>query len=180
LVLVALLGCIHTRPHDPIDGAWRVDTRARRQLTWGGVFCAWEAEDLSFSGQPLWSAPPPDRVDGEHNEEWCEDGGESGRMVDVTGQDGPFLSTRLREVGCCPERTTVRCVTWDLRTRVPTTLEAYDEKHAEWRRKKLDRIVTGDPSLAGWVIEPQAFLVRDGHVAFCAVKGDEVREVAVR
>lgn len=173
------LACTRTPPHDPVVGTWAVTPVARRELTWDGVYCAWESEDLTFEGMILSSAPPPDLEDGVLNEGWCEVGGESARLVDVVGQDGPFLSTRVQHVDCCPERAEARCVTWDVRTRAQASLEAYDPRRAAVRRRKLDKLLAEDRGFDGWVIAPDAFLLFDGHVRFCATRGGEVREIPI-
>src|SRR4051812_10621443 len=92
-VALALLwaGCVHTPPHPPILGQWAVTTARREQMTRDGVYCAWEAESLSFADRPIWTADPPE------GENWCHAAGEAARTVDVLAQDGPFLSTRLVE-----------------------------------------------------------------------------------
>jgi hypothetical protein len=180
LVPLLLLGCVHTPPHDPPPGRWTVDTVRREQMTLDGTWCSWEAENLVYEHDAVWAATPPDEDGGPRTDTWCVDGGESARMVDVVAQDGPFLSTRLHEEGCCPRRDETTCTTWDLRTRGRAHLEDYDGRHAEWRWAKLQHLLAKDPDLVGWSFDRDAFLVRGGHVTFCGVKGGLVREVRVR
>lgn len=169
--LVSLLvACVHTPPHEAVPGAPTVAFARREQMTRDGAWCAWEAESLSFDGRPLWVADAP----GE--ESWCRaPGGEASRVVDVLGRDGPFLSVRLTEWGCCPDHAVSRCVTLDVRTGEPTTLEAYDPRHAE---RRWSRAVRDAPP--GFTLSPDAFLVGDRHVRFCAMRGEEMAEVPVR
>lgn len=165
---------IHTKPSPPPPAKWEVTFARVEQMTRQGTWCAWEAESLVYDGKPIWSADAPE------DESFCKAPFESARMVDVLGQDGPFLSVRLREWGCCPEEEAVtRCVTYDLRTGAPTTLEAYDPKHFEWRTKKLQRVLDKKHG-GGWSVDPSAFVVGGGHVKVCATRGDEDIEVAIR
>lgn len=165
---------IVTKPHPPPEGAWAVTYARVERMTPKGIWCAWEAESLAYDGTPVWTAEPP------QDESFCQAPFEAARMVDKLGQDGPFLSVRLRDWGCCPEREAeTRCVTYDARTREPTTLEAYDPKHYEWRAKKLQRVLDKKHG-GGWSVEPSAFVVGGGHVRVCATRGDEVIEVPIR
>lgn len=73
---------------------------------------------------------------------------------------------------------TSTCVTWDLRTGRPARLVDYDAKHApaRWRRATRRAARAGFPALS-----PGAFVVGDGHVAFCVPEaGGEMRWVRVR
>lgn len=179
-MLLLLAACVHTPPHDPVPGRWELHTERRERITPDGTWCSWEAENLSYDGRPVWTQEPPDLVEGHHNEDWCGTGGESARMMDVVAQDGPFLSTRVRTLACCPPEETVACVTWDLRTAAPARLPDFDEKRAASRWERLQRALAADPTLAGWTFAPDAFLVDGGHVRFCGVRGAEVREVRVK
>lgn len=170
MLLLALLGCVHTPPHAPLPGTAAVELVRREQMTRHGEYCAWEAENLTFEGRPIWYEEAPE------GESWClAPGGESARVVDLLGQDGPYLSAKLEEWSCCPEVTTVRCVTYDLRTGEPATLEQYDPRHAERRWEKARKRVP-----AGAVVLRDAFVVGDGHVRFCAFQGETMTLVPVR
>jgi len=163
-----------------VAGRWHVHTERRERLTHDGTWCSWEAENLSYEGRPVWAVEPPDVVDGEHNDDWCTVGGEAARTIDVVAQDGPFLSTRVRTWSCCPPAETLACVTWDLRTAAPARLTDFDEKRAEGRWTRLQRLVAANPTLADYVFAPDAFLVDAGHVRFCGVRGGEAREIRVK
>lgn len=169
MLLLALLGCVHTPPHPPVAGTPAVELVRLEQMNAHGEYCAWEAENLVFEGRPIWSVASPDE------ENWCRSPGEQARWIDILGQDGPFLSATLHEEACCPEATSVRCVTWDLTTGEPATLAQYDPRWAERRWEKAQAKVP-----AGWEIFPDAFAVGDGHVRFCAFRGEEVRLVPVK
>lgn len=165
---------VHTPPHPPPPAKWEVAYTRAEQMTPAGVYCSWEAENLLYDGKAIWSADPPE------DESFCKEPFEAARTIDVLGEDGPFLSVRFREWGCCPEREALtRCVTYDLRTATPTTLEAYDPKHYKWRAKKLQRVLDKKHG-GGWSVEPSAFIVGDRHVRVCATRGDETIEVAIR
>ncbi len=165
---------VHTDPHPPPAARWEVTYVRKEDMTPEGVWCAWEAESLYYDGKALWSAAPPD------GESWCRAPFEAARMVDVLGEDGPYLSVRLTEWACCPEREIVtRCVTYDLRTGAPATLEAYDPRSYTWRARRLKRVLDRKHG-GGWSVEPGAFVVGGGHVRVCATRGDEAIEVALR
>ena len=162
-----LVGCVHTPPHPPVEGTWSREFTRRQELRRDGRYCAWEAESPAWSGTLLWPAEAP------IGDNWCETDGETARWFDVVGQDGAFLSTRLQEMGCCPDHWTAVCVTWNLETAKPATLVEYDEKRAErrWERAQteLQTLLQSRPALAGYTITPDAFVVKPGgHVAFCA------------
>lgn len=155
-------GCVHTPPHDPVGGAWKKDFVRREEMREDGTFCSWEAESLVYEGAPVWSAEPPT------GQNWCGTADEVSRYFDVLGQDGPFLSVHTVETGCCPERSSAECVTWNLSTGQPATLTEYDEKHAAKRWLAAQVALAGSP-WEGYLLIPDAFLVVDGgHVAVCA------------
>jgi hypothetical protein len=172
-LLLLLVACRHTPPHEPIAGTVVIELDARAALLRNGEECQWEAEQLRIDGAPVWAVEPPE------GEDWCLAGDERARTVDIVSQDGPFLSTILGEMDASGAWTR-RCVTWDLRTRAPATLLDWDERRAPRRLAELATAKLRDPSLAGWTLSPEAFLVRDGHVAFCAMRGTEIREVVVK
>ena len=165
---------IHTPSQPPAERPWSVTFERREQMTRAGVWCSWEAESLVAGDLPIWSAEPPEE------ENWCKAPGESARMVDVLGSDGPYVSVRLTDWGCCPNRQThVRCVTYDVRTGQPATMEAYDPKSWKWRSQRLEQIAT--KSYGGrlsW--EPSAFVVGGGHLRVCATAGGEDVDIALR
>lgn len=165
---------VKTPPHAPPPATWEVTYTRVEQMTRGGVYCAWEAESLVYDGKALWAAPPPE------DESFCKAPFESARWVDVLGEDGPFVSVRLTELGCCPERDVVtRCVTYDVRIGEPTTMAAYDPKNAKWRAKKLTRVLDRRDG-GGWTVAPEAFVVGGGHVRVCATRDEEDIEVPIR
>ena len=165
---------VKTPAHAPPPAKWEVTYARVEQMTRDGAYCAWEAESLIYDGKPLWTAEPPE------DESFCKAPFEAARTVDVIGQDGPFLSVRLTEWGCCPEEERrTRCLTYDLRTGEPATVESYDPRHAGWRRKKLARVLQRRDG-GGWTVEPGAFVVGDGHLRVCAARGDEDIEVRIR
>jgi hypothetical protein len=165
---------IHTPSQPPAERPWSVTFERREQMTRAGVWCSWEAESLVAGDLPIWSAEPPEE------ENWCKAPGESARMVDVLGSDGPYVSVRLTDWGCCPNRQThVRCVTYDVRTGQPATMEVYDPKSWKWRSQRLAQI--SKRSYAGalsW--EPSAFVVGGGHVRVCATAGGTDVDIALR
>ncbi|MDP2311056.1 MAG: hypothetical protein Q8P18_33860 [Pseudomonadota bacterium] len=165
---------VHTPPLAPPGPPWEVAFLRREDMTRQGVWCAWEAESLLYDGKPLWSAEPPE---GEH---WCLAPFEAARMVDVLGENGPYLSVRLTEWACCPDREAItRAVTYDLRTGVPTTLEAYDPRYFSWRTKRLQRILDRNHG-GGWSVDPTAFVVDGRHVRVWATRGGEAIEIPLR
>jgi hypothetical protein len=164
---------VHTPPH-PVEGRWQIELVRIEQATASGRPCVWEAEQLTYEGRAVWVATPPG------DESFCRAPGEAARMVDVLGEDGPFLSVRLEERRCCPERVEVTpCVTYDLRSGTPVSLEAYDPDRFDWRSKKLTRVLERRHG-GGWTAEPWAFVVDRGHVRVCATRGDERLEVPIR
>jgi hypothetical protein len=165
--MLLLLACVHTPPHDPVQGQPSVTAAWREEPLDPGA-CMWSSENLRFGGTPLWveDTPPEDG--------WCRAPSDSARLVDVLGVDGPFLSARLETRSCCPERVAVRCVTWDVRTGAPATLESYDPRHAERRWERAQRRAPD-----GYALEREGFLVGDRHVRFCARRGEDVVLVGV-
>lgn len=165
---------IHTAPLPPPGAKWEVAFLRMEDMTPEGVWCAWEAESLLYDGKPLWSAEPPE------GEQWCQTPFEAARTVDVLGENGPYLSVRLTEWACCPEReSVVPAVTYDLRTGQPTTLEAYDLRHFDWRSKRLRQILDKKHG-GGWAVDPAAFAVDGRHVRVWATRGAEVIEIPLR
>lgn len=173
MLLLLTLGCMHTPPHPPAPSPWTMDLVRRAEALPDGTGCVWEAENLSYGGAPVWAEPGPE------GEGWCEAPGEEARLVDVLGQDGVFLSVRLRTFRCCPEVWEERWLTWNLATGAPATLEQYDERLAERRWARLQRLQARDPTLAGWDLARDRFVVGDGHVRFVALRGGEVRLIPV-
>lgn len=174
LILGGSVGCVHVPPRPVVPGAWTVTTERRYDQWTRGELCSWEAEQLTFAGQPLWVSPPPE------GEGACPPGNDAARTADVVGQDGPFLSAILRERDDAQGLSTVRCVTWDLATRLPTTLDGLDQKRAEhWRATAAAELVA-DPSLAGWLMTGDSFVLREHHVVYCLVRGDQMRELPIR
>ncbi len=166
---------VHTPPHAAPAAPHTIVYERREEMLPDGVYCAWEAESLWADGKPIWSVAAPE---GEH---WCQQPFEFARVVDVLGQDGPFLSVRLTEWGCCAEHEqVVPCRTYDLRTGAPATLEAYDPRHAAGRLRRLRRLLARRDDGGGWEVDPSAFRVGGGHVRVCAARGDERIEVALR
>lgn len=165
---------VHTAPLPPPDAAWEVAFLRREEMTPSGVWCAWEAESLMYDGKPIWSAPPPE------GDQWCSSPFEAARMLDVLGENGPYLSVRLTEWGCCPEHESIdRAVTYDLRTGQATTLEAYDPRSFRWRSKRLQRILDKKRG-GGWTVDPSAFVVDGRHVRIWATRGQEAIEIPLR
>lgn len=172
--LLGVASCLHTPPQPPFPGEVTREVERVDVLTRDGAPCLWESEQLRIAGADVWTRPPP------VEEGWCVDGAEQAWMVEILGRDGPFLSTLLVEADLLVPRREARCVTWDLRSRQPTTLAAYDERHAERRLELLDRAVAKDPSLAGLAFDPAAFVVGGGHVRFCTFRGEQLVLVPVR
>ena len=150
----------------------------------------WEAEQLWFSQQALWVEELPEAPNG------CRPPSDRVRLVEVAGQDGPYLSVVLRESDCCgadggtdgagdaegdAEGSGGRllCRTYDVRTGEVATLREYDRSRADRRLARLDRLWRRQGSPAGFVLEEDAFLVDGGRVRFCAIHGDEVQFIPV-
>lgn len=173
---LVLTACVHTAPLPPLPEAAARRTVRVDTVTVRGDECLWEAEQLTYGGEPVWTAEPPS------GENWCSGGTEVGRMVDLGQQNGPFLSTTLTTLDVTPNSTrwTTRCVTWNLGSRTPTKLEGYDEKHADRRWAQALVIQAGDPTLAGWAMERDSFLIDGRHLTFCAIRQREVRQIHVR
>lgn len=179
----ALWGCVHTPPHDAVPGAAARRFAAVEDEGNDGHRCRVEVESLWWvAGAPtdgsamgdkaLWTEELPE------GEGWCTDAGERATMVDIVALDGPFLSTRESTFACCPEVRTLRCVTRDVRTDTVATLEMYDSKHARKRWEQAERLAAALP--AGFVLDPQQFLIGGGHVVFCAIDGDEMMPIPVK
>jgi hypothetical protein len=173
-VLWLLAPFIHTPPHPPPDVKWQVSYARREEMTPDGTYCAWEAESLSYAGKPIWSEDPPE------GESWCAAPFEASRWIDVQGEDGPFLSVELTDWKCCPDVETERCVTYDVRSGEPVTLEAYDPRHYAWRARRLQRALDRRQDGGGWIVDPTGFLVGGGHVRVCATRGAESIQIPVR
>jgi hypothetical protein len=169
-----VVACLHTAPHDPFPGEVTRTVERRDVITHTGEQCIWEAEQLRFGGADLWTHEPPE------GEGWCGGGWDKAWLSELRGRDGPYVSAVLSSMDSTAGPASTWCTTWDLRTRGPTTLAAYDARHAERRLELLDRARERDPSLAGWTIAPDAFLIADRHVRFCAARGTTLRLVPVR
>ena len=164
---------VRTPPQAPPEGQWAVHTDRVEQMTPRGVYCAWEAESLLYAGTPIWGDTPPE------DESFCKAPSESSRTVDILGQNGPYLSVRLWEWSCCPDREqTVSCRTYDLRTGTPVTLEAYDPKSYAWRAKKITRVLARKGG--GFTVAPTSFRVDGKHVQLCVTRGAEKFEISIR
>ena len=172
--MIWLLACMHTPPHPPVDLKPAVTLERREFTDADGQYCAYEAESLFFGTQSLWSQEPPDAPNG------CRPPGEQSRIVDVVGQDGQYVSAILREWGCCPQVVQLRCVTFDGLTGQPVTLDTYDPKHAEKRQIRADKLWERMGAPAGYVLDRDSFLVGKGHVTFCAINGEQLKEIKVR
>ena len=179
-MMLLLLACVHTPPHAPVEGTWKKEFVRREEIQAGGDYCSWEAESLTYAGTPLWSAEPPE------GENWCGTPADQSRYFDVLGQDGPFLSIRTQESGCCPDHSDAACVTWNLQAGRPATLVEYDERRAAKRWAQAQAIAAA-PGFAGYTIAQDAFVVvPGGHVAFCAAptagarSGADIREIQVK
>lgn len=169
--MIWLLACAHTPRHPAFTGGWDKRVTSHAEFV-GDEYCSFEQEALWVDAQPLWALPEP-----EPEQNWCVASREDARWFDVVDQDGPFLSIRLTERGCCPQAETEACLTWNLAERRPATLVEYDPERAEERfaaaRTALDRLGPG------WIFDPQAFLVSRGHVGFCVRRGDELQLIQV-
>jgi hypothetical protein len=146
-------------PPPPPVGAVEVRTVRVEGTTPEGRLCLWESEDLYVDGRPLWVGDPPG------GEAWCEVPSESARMVEPMGHEGPFLSMTRTE--WTTEGATTECLTVDVRTGARATLEDIDPERAaeRWDRAR------------GRGARRDAFVLRDGHVAFCLVSGDALEWV---
>jgi hypothetical protein len=166
---------VQTAPHAAPEAAVDVKFQRREEMTADGLWCTWEAESLTYGDQVIWGEAMPT------DEPWCaRPPFESSRRVDVLGRDGPFVSVRLTEWNCCPDKEVVtRCVTYDVRTGQPATIEAYDPRWAKWRDRRLS-MLTEKRDGGGWTYEPSAFIVGHGHLEICAVRGDETARIPVR
>lgn len=171
--MIWFLGCLHTPPHAEVAGRVHVDYQRQEFMDPSGQWCAYDAESLWFEQQALWSEEPPDAPNG------CRPPGEESRIVDVVGQDGPFVSAILKEWGCCPEHQSLRCVTFDVRTGQPVSLDTYDEKNALKREEKLKKAWAKLGAPSGYALSPDSFLVGGGHIRFCAIKNNQFLEVKV-
>lgn len=169
-MILALLACVKPAPLPTWSGQAEVRVERRDELARNGAPCLWEAEQLLANGAPVWTTARPD------DELWCTTGSEVARIVDIRRGVGPYLSTVLAtmdEQG----RWTQRCVTWDLRTRAPLPLDAYDPAAGEaWWDAARARARTEAP---GWHLDRDAWLLRPDGVAFCAQRDGEIREVTV-
>lgn len=179
-MILLLLACVHTPPHDALAGTWKKEFVRREEMRHDGDYCAWEAESLTFDGAAIWSAEPP------VGENWCGTPAEQSRAFDVVAQDGPFLSARTTEWGCCPDRSVAACVTWNLATKQPATLLEYDEHRAEKRWAQAQALAAA-PAYAGFTVSEDSFVLSPGgHVAFCAVPRtgahtpEDIREILVK
>lgn len=168
------LACMHTPPAPPVNQIPQVQLERREFTDPAGQYCAWEAESLMFGSKALWTEEAPDAPNG------CVPPGEHARTVDVVGQNGKYVSAILRDWTCCPDVVSLRCVTYDGETGEPTTLEAYDEKHALKRQLRAQKEWVRMGAPAGWTLDPNSFLIDGGHVTFCAIQGENLKKIPVR
>lgn len=174
MVLLLLVGCVHTPPHPAFVGTWE-KVYARFEEVRGVEYCVWESESLQAGGRMLWGLAPP-----ETEQNWCRASGERAAWFDVVGEDGAFLSVRSTEAGCCPETRRTVCATWNLETGGRATLEEYDATLAAERWSEAQVKLAAEHPGGGWVIDRAAFLVSKGHVSFCATRGADLALVNVR
>ncbi len=94
--------------------------------------------------------------------------GAPGTLSPEAPVDARFWERDVRTPSRAPG--TATCVTWDLRTGRPARLVDYDAKNApaRWRRATRKAARAHLPAL-----EPGAFVVGDGHVAFCVPHGTD-------
>lgn len=170
-MILLLLACAHPVALAPVPSD--VGVERERAQTMRGEECLWEAEDLTTGGAAVWATPRP-----EIDEEWCREGHEEARTVDIVDKSGPFLSTVLGVME--GDRWTQRCVTWDLRRRAPATLEDLNAREAPAWWSEVGAKIAADPSLAGWTVSRDAWVLAPGGVAFCATRDGQVRQIPVR
>lgn len=176
MILALLVACAHTPPHAAVPGRVEVAVGVRDDARPDRRPCHWEAEALVFEGRVL-VGELLDPAEGA-----CPD--DRGVYVDRVGQDGPFVSVRVREEGVGAG--VPRCMTLDLRTGAAATLVDYDPKWAEKRLARAARRARKE-GYAGEV-RPEAFLVDgrrpgDGHVRLCVPERDprdDPHEIVVR
>ena len=167
--MLLFLGCIHTAPLPVVEGKARVEHVYREFADpVEGGWCSYDAESLFFGQTPLWWEEPPDAPNG------CRPSGEVSRLVDIYGQNGPYLSVVLREWGCCPEQKRVQCVTYQVQTGQPVDITAYDEKHAQKRQIKAQKEWERRGAPQGYTLQPESFLIDGSHVIFCAISGEDL------
>lgn len=151
----ALLGCVHTPPHPALPEPARVVNLARVEFAdRDGRTCRWEQEQLFVGERRVLGDDYPDATD------WCRTPGESWSTLDVLGQDGRYVSLLVES-----DRGRPACQTWDVEQGRPVTLAEYDDKLAERRLARAARL-HARRRLPG-TLDANAFVVRDGHVAFC-------------
>jgi hypothetical protein len=144
----------------------------REAITPTGEQCLWEAERLAIGGEVSWPAEAPE------GEAWCTTGFEVARTVDILGRDGPFVSTVVADVDASGAWTR-RCITWDVRSGAPTTIDAWSFKLAPtlWA-SAADALAS--PAWVGWTTDRESFVLRGGHVSFCVARDGEMAEIPVR
>lgn len=151
----ALLGCVHTPPHEALPEPARVENLARVAFAdLDGRTCRWEEEQLFVGPRRVIGGEFPDATD------WCRAPFDHWATLDVLGEDGRYVSV-LAESDAGRES----CRTWDVELGRPVTLAEYDARNAEKRLARAARVHTRR-RLPG-TLEADAFVVRDGHVAFC-------------
>lgn len=163
MILLVSLGCVHTPPHEPIAEPVTVRLAERHEVAdEEGRDCAWEEEGLWRGETLLIGNPAPDATD------WCGPPSDHWATLDLLGQDGRYVSL-LQESDTTPPT----CRTWDVVENRPVTLAEYDEKNAPKRIRKASRLLARHPIDAPF--DPDAFLVRAGHVRFCLFDARGVR-----
>jgi hypothetical protein len=173
-VILLLLSCIHTPPHEPVPGSPQLRLSEQSFMDPDGRYCSWASEDLWFEVTALSVVEPPDAPNG------CRPPGEYSHFVELSGQDGPYVSAVVSEWGCCPEQKSLRCVTWDVRTGQEVSQDVYDEKNALRRQIRAQKIWERMGSPEGYTLDPKSFLVGGSHLTFCAIRGEDLLRIEVR
>jgi len=173
-VILLLLSCIHTPPHEPVAGSTALRLTERAFVDPDGDYCSWQSEDLWFESTALSVVEPPDAPNG------CQPPGEYSHFVELSGQDGPYVSAVVSEWGCCPEQKSLRCVTWDVRTGQEISQDVYDDKNALRRQIRAQKVWERMGSPEGYTLDPKSFLVGGSHLTFCAIRGEDLLRIKVR
>lgn len=178
MILALLLACA-PKPSlgTPIPGGPSVAYTHAEEVSYDGLYCSLEAEQLRYNTVPLWGgAAPADPA----TALWCKEPVDHAWEATVVAEGPETFSVQLVEEGCCPEVHAARCATYSRRTLQPVSLDAVDPRHAA-RHLEHGRVwLAAHPAYAGWSLSPDSFLLQGEQVILCASHGTELVTIPAR
>jgi hypothetical protein len=154
-----VVGCMKTPPMPAYAGRAEVVLASAELSKPDGTACLVEVETLRWGGRVLSTAELPE------GDAWCPTSGEIAHLVEIAATDGPLVSARLEDQGCCPPDIRSRCATFDARTGREISLDEYDARRAERRWRRAGQLVA--KRLPGVTLDRAEFWIGGGHVTFC-------------